>query len=894
LALSLGELSIALELENSALRTGMAQAKREIQTLSPAAQQEMTKVSRVMQTEGQKAGGKLSQGINAGLIRNSPLIVAGVSAALAAGAPVLTAAATTMFAGIGIAAAAQSTEVQQAWVGLWDDVKNSAIDDAEALQEPLVAAAGRIGGAFERMRPQLRSAFEGSAPLIDSVTDGVIALAENAMPGLLSAVESSGPVMNGLESLLSDLGTGFGEMFGALGEHGPAAGAALEAIGGAVAELLPTVGELLGGGAELASIVLPPLVTGLGAVADVAEDLGPLLPIIAAGFIGLRIANSVATGVGSLAGRMDDVATRGGRFGGVMGSAAGATKTFSSALPVVGAGLAVLGAAYARNQQNINEWSQAILDGGSAAKTALQNAAMEGGVVEGVSRSFYGLGEAMDLFTTDSEEAAQASRDLYDSMTEGQQAAQDVTKAQNDLALAVSEYGAASPQAEWASNALTTAQERQERAASELEMAQRGVTSAMVEQANQALAAIDSGFAYQNSLNQLEDAQSALAEAQAHVNDTNEETRTSSEDVSRAQLGLSEQAYATAQAFGRQQADLSGLEAGTTEYTRLLQTSTLQELYRLRDAAGPEMAGALSQQISMLEASGVSLGETSVAAGATRDRMRDLGHSVTEVPGFKGVKIDAPTEDQRRRIEDLGYKVVNLPDGSVYVTADTADAEAALNNVARSRTATIYTNTVVRSGQQATGRGLVEANGGIVHQYAAGGVELSPMQGGVAQVVGPNTWRVIGDRAKDDEAYIPLNGDRRSQEILAIAANRMGYELVRGMADGGVVRYGTVSQGEWDRLLSLGWKGNPNDKMEALYAPVARPTIAPAPLPMPRPAPPVPATAGGLMQIAGTITGRLALDKDGWVRLVDARIEASNTITATAQRQRDAELARGY
>jgi hypothetical protein len=36
-----------------------------------------------------------------------------------------------------------------------------------------------------------------------------------------------------------------------------------------------------------------------------------------------------------------------------------------------------------------------------------------------------------------------------------------------------------------------------------------------------------------------------------------------------------------------------------------------------------------------------------------------------------------------------------------------------------------------------------------------------------------------------------------------------------------MVKYGSVSQQKWDALYASGWRGNPNDGMEALYAPSA-------------------------------------------------------------------------
>lgn len=77
-----------------------------------------------------------------------------------------------------------------------------------------------------------------------------------------------------------------------------------------------------------------------------------------------------------------------------------------------------------------------------------------------------------------------------------------------------------------------------------------------------------------------------------------------------------------------------------------------------------------------------------------------------------------------------------------------------------------------------------KAKGAIVTPYAKGG--LRPMPADAAQVVPPNSWRVIGDRMTGDEAFIPLDGSARSEGILAEAAARMGFSLVP-MYVGGIV-----------------------------------------------------------------------------------------------------------
>src|SRR5699024_10524073 len=78
--------------------------------------------------------------------------------------------------------------------------------------------------------------------------------------------------------------------------------------------------------------------------------------------------------------------------------------------------------------------------------------------------------------------------------------------------------------------------------------------------------------------------------------------------------------------------------------------------------------------------------------------------------------------------------------------------------------------------------GVSKATGGVLEPYAQGG--LRPMDP-IAQMVKPNTWRVVGDRMKDDEAYIPLDGSPRSKAILMEAIVRMPNL----MHDGGILNF---------------------------------------------------------------------------------------------------------
>jgi len=65
----------------------------------------------------------------------------------------------------------------------------------------------------------------------------------------------------------------------------------------------------------------------------------------------------------------------------------------------------------------------------------------------------------------------------------------------------------------------------------------------------------------------------------------------------------------------------------------------------------------------------------------------------------------------------------------------------------------------------------------------------------LAQVVPPNTWRIVGDRLRDDEFYIPDNDEIRSMQLGAEWARRRGMALVRTFATGGIAASGNPASG---------------------------------------------------------------------------------------------------
>ena len=214
---------------------------------------------------------------------------------------------------------------------------------------------------------------------------------------------------------------------------------------------------------------------------------------------------------------------------------------------------------------------------------------------------------------------------------------------------------------------------------------------------------------------------------------------------------------------------------------------------------------ALNQEIAAANAAGESQTDLSgryntttdaltaqlMKMGMTESQARTLIGTYQEIPASKATEVTAPgAVDSTAKAQAFHDKLAALPDEErTIITAlaaagDIAAAERKLNELARDRETTIWVTTRARN-SPVMGGSVASAHGNIVEAMASGGIRgLSPMAP-IAQMVPPNTWRVVGDRVRDDEAYIPLDGSARSWAILAEALRRMPGTAP--MADGAVV-----------------------------------------------------------------------------------------------------------
>jgi hypothetical protein len=288
--------------------------------------------------------------------------------------------AAILFGGIAAYAGAQSVEVRKSWKALGDEISRGSLEDAKVFIPALQQMALDLGQSFEEIRPQIRDAFAAAAPLVTIFTDGITGLVKNAMPGFVHVLQDARPVMEGFATFAEKIGSGLAGFFDNMVGHSGAAGADLASLGSSLGSVLELLGTLLGDGAELAQVVLPPLAAVLGAVANVAEKLSGILPGLAGGFLAMKSIGAISNGLQTFASKapaaistLTGSAAAGEKAGAGLTKAAGAVDSLSKAslaLPVIGIAVSGLASEHEQSTSDTEKWAQALLKGGDAAKQA--------------------------------------------------------------------------------------------------------------------------------------------------------------------------------------------------------------------------------------------------------------------------------------------------------------------------------------------------------------------------------------------------------------------------------------------------------------------------------------------------------------------------------------------
>lgn len=637
---------------------------------------------------GRNTGGVITRAIQREMKENSGIIVAALAAGLIAGAPVAIGAATVLFAGIGAVAAFQNEQLRASWIGLWDEIKSGAVSDAAILVPTFDRMAGAIGAAFQRMRPLMRDAFEAVGPQVDSLTGSLIRMGDNALPGIVTAVERAMPVIRGFGDFFERTGTGVGAFFERLSIHAPAAGQAMSELGSTFEALLPALAEILGQGAELASLVLPVVTSGFRGLLLALDAVGGALPTVLAGFMAFRVLQGTGRFVTGFSKSLVTASQNGGAFAGVMGRAGSALSTVGRALPLVGVGVGLVTALMADSERRTLDWTAALNEGGDAARRAREEMAGASDVLsssnESLEEATFGLsnfaigatgaGAAVAIYGDDVSEAEQAHKDFLASLTPIESAQRQTDIATRELAKAMGDESTSAEELARLKDAVARAAANQAREEDALARATRGVTEAMAEQADAARARVDAAFAY-------EEAVADVAQAQSDLKDATAEFGAGSEEAAKATRELNEALFEQVTAAG--EIAMSALPASMDDTQRAVlgakrELDELNALVASGFVLPPAMEAYRQQLIGITnQADGATLAQAQLAAG-----LGEIGVRVEEIPDSKAVSITAPTDEVRARLEDLGFTVTNIPGTKdVRVEAETEEAKGNLGNL---------------------------------------------------------------------------------------------------------------------------------------------------------------------------------------------------------------------
>lgn len=239
------------------------------------------------------------------------------------------------------------------------------------------------------------------------------------------------------------------------------------------------------------------------------------------------------------------------------------------------------------------------------------------------------------------------------------------------------------------------------------------------------------------------------------------------------------------------------------------------------------MADQLDKTKPTIQAIRDQVAEAGQAAVGAAEMTRLFGGAVDALPDGKSLVVEALTDDARARLTEFGFQVQNLDDGTVQISANTAEGQQLIDNFVLHNegrkiqlSGSVQLPSTVTTPQGELGvigmmNGFTNANGSIM-SYANGKLPdqaiIQPGRGG-----GLVQW---AEGETGDEAFIPLapSKRRRSMAILAETARRMGARvlsddpLVGGVlgirdllsfADGGILDSITAVQQEIAPGLSL-------------------------------------------------------------------------------------------
>lgn len=265
-----------------------------------------------------------------------------------------------------------------------------------------------------------------------------------------------------------------------------------------------------------------------------------------------------------------------------------------------------------------------------------------------------------------------------------------------------------------------------------------------------------------------------------------------------------------AEAAAREAEATGGAAAGQAALVASLQASRQQLFNTARQFFNSEKATWAYVDSVLAIPDEASTNVSTPGSKAAQSELQRVKQAVKNVPPRKEVNVGVLSQAAIKKLQDLGFRVRTLPDGSVSVSARTEAAQARLNQLVRNNQGkTLYWSVVIsyrEVGRQSPVGRFTPAYGGVV-QFAQGGMFGESHHPQIARAT-PGAVRVWAEPETGNESYIPWAIDRRGRatSILGITADAFGYALVpksqavRSFAHGGMTGYGGSLSGGWPTL----------------------------------------------------------------------------------------------
>jgi TP901 family phage tail tape measure protein len=388
------------------------------------------------------------------------------------------------------------------------------------------------------------------------------------------------------------------------------------------------------------------------------------------------------------------------------------------------------------------------------------------------------------------QDAQQEERDLDQAIREGRASMLDATDAGRGFSAAMAVLGSSTASADDKARALKDALDALAGGALNLEAAQSRVNG-QVDRLNSLFGdGVDKAKGWGTEVN---NAGVALVDASGKINTTTENGRSLLETLNDMSAGAAEVATRT---FEMARANGDDVPVAMQKAAASVQ-ATRDALLAQHDAwglTGAELDTVLNRYGLVPEEIATLISQPGMDKAQLELLL--LKAKTDAVPGLKEIRVQSLSQEAQRLLEAVGFTVERIKDSKeVVIRANDGDFNARINQATAPATKVItlaYRDPGAPTGPRLGGPNLVNHDGNyVIKGYASGGLAgLKPMAAGIAAVVPPNTWRVVGDRMVDNEAYIPINKSLRSQQILTQAANEMGYDVIRRYAVGGIARTG--------------------------------------------------------------------------------------------------------